>query len=70
MPKSHCAPGENEDSYTQRPLDYGQRARDLLEPIHSKGEAKGDQDGKHSQDNHLQMVRNRTVSPEATIHPG
>jgi hypothetical protein len=30
----------------------------MLKPIHSKGKAKREQDGKHSEDNHLQMVRN------------
>jgi hypothetical protein len=70
IPKSRGAAGENENTYTQRALDYGQGARHQLKPIHNKGKAKREQDGKHSEDNHLQMVSNRTESPGRSIQPG
>jgi len=58
MPKSRSTTGANENAYNKRGLDYGQRARDRREPIKSKGKDKGEQDGKDSQDDHLEVIRN------------
>jgi hypothetical protein len=41
VPKSRSTTGGNKKSYDQRTLDYGQRARDLFEPIQGKGKDKG-----------------------------
>jgi hypothetical protein len=41
MPKSRSTAGGNKNTYDQRALEYGQRARYRLEPIQSEGKDKG-----------------------------
>src|SRR6266516_2303971 len=66
-PNSCATTDGNKDPYNHYGLEDRQRARDPLEPVDGECKNHGYQYNQCAQNNNLQIIRDRTVSPESSI---